>query len=64
LVERGVLKTDVSDRLTELNGLRKDVQYGAPGQALANAQLDDIIAELEAFLDEVEVVVRKAEEKE
>jgi uncharacterized protein (UPF0332 family) len=61
LTKKGILKTDVSDRLIELNDLRKDVQYGEPGQALANADLEDILAELQAFLDEVEQIVADAE---
>lgn len=64
LVKKGVLKTDVSGRLTELNDLRKDVQYGEPGQALANADLEDILSELEAFVEEVEAIVEGAEEEE
>jgi uncharacterized protein (UPF0332 family) len=63
LVKKGFLKTDVHDRLVELNSLRKDVQYGEPGEALANADLEDILAELEDFLNEVESVIRGVEER-
>jgi uncharacterized protein (UPF0332 family) len=61
LATSGSLKTDISDRLSELNDLRKDVQYGEPGQALANADLEDILSELEAFLSEVEDLVEAEE---
>ena len=57
LVKRGKLKTDVSDRLVELNGLRKDVQYGVPGEELENADLEDILTDLEYFLEEVAAVI-------
>ena len=63
LVKLKVLKTDISDRLVELNDLRKDVQYGEPGHALANADLDEIMGELEEFLEDVEQVVQNAGKK-
>lgn len=61
LFSEGKLKTDVSDRLVELNALRKDVQYGAPGAALFKADLAELLGELEAFLSEVEAVIQSAE---
>lgn len=57
LFREGFLKTDVSDRLVQLNDLRKDVQYGDPGEALASVDLEDIVSELEAFLNEVDQIV-------
>ncbi len=63
LRKRGKLKTDVSHRLTELNELRKDVSYGEPGYELQQVDLEDLVSELERFLDEVEGVVKAAEDE-
>lgn len=51
------LRTDIGERLTELNELRKNVQYGEPGEALLEADLEDILAEVEGFLDEVDKLI-------
>jgi len=59
LAERGHLKTDVSDLLDRLNGLRKDIAYGEPGSELANEDLEDLVRQLESFLSEVEAVIKK-----
>lgn len=61
LASQSKLKQDISKRLNELNDLRKDVQYGQPGTELANADLEDILGEIEGFIDEVESLVEKAE---
>jgi hypothetical protein len=53
LFEQNKLKTDVSDRLVELNELRKDVSYGDPGEQLLEVDLEDLVSDLEGFLDEV-----------
>jgi hypothetical protein len=57
------LKTDVSDRLSELNELRKDVSYGHPGPTLRRIDLAELTADLESFINEVEVIVSDAEEQ-
>jgi hypothetical protein len=53
------LKTDVSDRLVKLNELRKDVSYGDPGEELSEVDLEDLVSELESFLDEVGELMTK-----
>lgn len=52
LAEAGHLKTDVGQRVAELNELRKDVQYGEPGPGLRELELEDLATELENFVDE------------
>jgi hypothetical protein len=54
LVREGRVKTDVGERLTDLNKLRKDVSYGDPGDELGEVDLEDVVAELDAFIDEVD----------
>ena len=54
LVKEGRVKTDIGERLTELNRLRKDVSYGDPGEELTEVDLEDVVAELEAFIGEVD----------
>jgi|SRR5437588_4377722 len=61
LVREGKLKTDVSDRLNELNSARKDVQYGSPGESLAEIDLEDLVSEVESFLDEVDALIEEIE---
>lgn len=63
LASDGVLKTDVSERLHQLNNLRKDVAYGEPGSELAEVNLEDLVADLENFIDAVDEVVSRAEEE-
>jgi hypothetical protein len=58
-----ILTTDVSDTLLRMNDLRKDVSYGEPGYDLKDADLEDIVSDLEKFVDEVETIVTAAEEK-
>jgi len=62
LFEQNKLKTDVSDRLVNLNELRKDVSYGDPGEELSEVDLEDLVSELELFLDEVGELVTSLEE--
>lgn len=57
LFEQQKLKTDVSERLVQLNELRKNVSYGEPGAELSDVDLEDLVSELESFLDEVEELV-------
>ena len=63
LFEQNKLKTDVSDLLVELNELRKDVSYGDPGQELSEVNLEDLVSQLELFLDEVRELVAVIEEE-
>ena len=53
----GTLRTDVSERLRQLNELRKDVAYEEPGPELSELNLEDLIADLERFIDEVEDLI-------
>jgi uncharacterized protein (UPF0332 family) len=62
LFEQNKLKTDVSDSLVKLNELRKDVSYGDPGQELSEVNLEDLVSQLEHFLDEVRELVAVIEE--
>ena len=62
LFEQNKLKTDVSDRLVTLNELRKDVSYGDPGEELSEVDLEDLVSELDLFLDEVGELVASLEE--
>jgi len=55
------LKTNVSTELTKLNHLRKDVSYGEPGDELCQVDLEDLVAELENFIDEVRDLVSSLE---
>ena len=62
LFEQNKLKTDVSDRLVTLNDLRKDVSYGDPGEELSEVDLEDLVSDLELFLDEVGELMTSLEE--
>jgi uncharacterized protein (UPF0332 family) len=53
----GILRTDVSERLRDLNELRKDVAYDEPGPELSELNLEDLIADLETFIGEVEGLI-------
>jgi uncharacterized protein YutE (UPF0331/DUF86 family) len=53
LHRRHVLSRDVSDTLSDLNELRKDVAYGEVGQDLEAVDLEDLCVELEEFVNEV-----------
>lgn len=57
------LKTDVSGRLVKLNDLRKDVSYGEAGHDLSQVDLEDVVADLELFIDEVDDLISKLEEE-
>jgi uncharacterized protein (UPF0332 family) len=63
LFEENKLKTDVSERLGELNELRKDVSYGEPGEELTEVDLEELVTDLERFLDEVSELVTSLEEE-
>ena len=62
LFEEKKLKTDVSDLLSHLNDVRKDVQYGEAGFELKSMNLEQLVADLELFLDEVEALLAEIEE--
>jgi hypothetical protein len=61
LHKRGIVSFDISDRLEELNALRKDIQYGEPGEDLQQVPSEDLVGELESFIDEVERYVASKE---
>jgi hypothetical protein len=54
IADSNFVSVDVSERLGELNELRKDVQYDEPGPELEAIDLEDLARDLAAFLDEVE----------
>ena len=60
LFDDGVLSTDVSDKLPELNELRKSIAYGEPGPELEALDLQSLATDLEDFLDEVEAIIEAA----
>jgi len=62
LFEENKLKNNVSDRLARLNELRKDVSYDEPGPELAETDLEDLVSDLENFLDEVDELISNIEE--
>lgn len=62
LFDENKLKTDVSDQLVTLNELRKDVSYGEPGEELSRTDLEDLVSQLERFLDEVAELIANLEE--
>ena len=53
LAKEGKVKVDIGERLTDLNRLRKDVSYGEPGDELSDIDLEDVVGELEEFINEV-----------
>lgn len=61
LVEGKILATDVSDRLINLNEVRKDVQYGEPGFEMRQMDLEDLVAQLESFMEEVRALLDNQE---
>ena len=63
LFEQNKLKTDIGDVLVNLNELRKDISYGEPGDELSQVDLEDLVSELERFLDEVSELVTNLEEE-
>lgn len=62
LFEQNKIKTDISDLLVSLNEQRKDVSYGDPGEELSELDLEDLVSQLERFLDEVGELVANLEE--
>jgi len=55
--DEGILKSDISEKLRELNELRKDVAYGEPGFELAETDLEEEVSNLETFIDDVERLI-------
>lgn len=64
LAKEGLLKTDIGDLLLHLNDLRKDISYGVPGPDLTTINLEELVAGLERFLDDVTGVIDRADESE
>jgi hypothetical protein len=62
LFQENKLKTDVSDLLGRLNELRKDVSYDEPGPELGETNLEDLVSDLETFLDDVAELISNLEE--
>ena|SRR5579863_6394017 len=62
LFEQNKLKADISVLLVRLNELRKDVSYGDPGKELSEVDLEDLVSNLELFLDEVGELVASLEQ--
>lgn len=62
LFEQNKLKADISALLVRLNELRKDVSYGDPGKELSEVDLEDLVSNLELFLDEVRELVASLEQ--
>ncbi len=62
LFAQNKLKTDISGLLVRLNELRKDVSYGDPGEELSEVDLENLVSQLEVFLDEVGELVESLEE--
>ncbi len=54
----GHVAVDVSEKLDELNDLRKDVSYGEPGPELSELSLEDMLVELEEFIESVAKLIR------
>ena len=61
LAAQGKVTIDISDRLKELNGLRKDVSYDEPGPELAGVDLESLLGELEMYLDQVKSIINDVE---
>ena len=61
LAKEGLVSRDVSALLGRLNNLRKDVSYGHPGPDLKTTNLEDLVADLEQYLVEIEQVISNAE---
>ncbi len=65
LFEANKLKTDVSSEIERLNELRKDIQYGelnAYDEDGDPIDLEDLVSNLELFIDEVDEVINALEE--
>lgn len=62
LYKTGNLTTDISERLLDLNGARKDISYGDPGPVLAETDLEDLVSDLDDYLIQVTSIVDAVEE--
>jgi hypothetical protein len=63
LVQGGHVQTDISERLAELNRVRKDVSYGEPGHEMAGLDLEDMLSDLESYIGEIAALLHKIEEE-
>jgi hypothetical protein len=63
LAKDGKVTTDISDEMLRLNDLRKDVSYGEPGDDLCNEDLENLVTELENFIDEAEEILTRLEDE-
>lgn len=61
LFSEKILSTDVSKTILKMNDFRKDVSYDDPGFELADANLEEIVGDLETFYNEVASIVDKLE---
>lgn len=61
LYKENKLKTDISASLVKLNDLRKDVSYGEPGEKLSEINLEDLVSQLEHFIEEVDELISDVE---
>lgn len=62
LAGNGRVTTDISALLAQLDKLRKDVSYDEPGPELEAVDLEDLVSELETFLDQVSQVIQDVED--
>ena len=53
LHREGFISIDISDELSRLNSLRKDVAYEQPGPELLEVDLDILGQEIEELIDEI-----------
>ena len=63
LYHNGQVRRDIGDELERLNELRKDVQYGDPGLELLQVDLEDLVIELETFVEEVAALLVSADDR-
>ena len=63
LYENGQVRRDIGDELERLNELRKDVQYGDPGLELLEVDLEDLVIELETFVEEIAALLVSADDR-
>jgi hypothetical protein len=61
LAKQSKVSADISDRLHELNDLRKDVSYDEPGPELAAVDLEDLLGDVESYLEEVRHILDDVE---
>ena len=57
LHSKGIVNLDVSGLLTTLNEARKDVAYGEPGSMLREIDLEDMLSQVEEFMEQVKGIL-------